>query len=140
MIDDPARYEFLTCGECGIRFAAPKHFIQARRDGDQRAKNFYCPNGHSRVFRESEVDRLRRERDNLIQQTARIEDDRAAAWRAEAAATAAKKKAEAALKRTINRAGAGICPCCKRHFLGLALHMRNKHPGIVPMAAKTKRG
>jgi hypothetical protein len=129
MVDDFTQYEFLTCGKCGIRFAAPRHFIGARRAGDQGVTDFYCPNGHCRVFRETETDRLRHERDNLRQQMARVEDERAEA-------IAARQKAERELKRTQTRAGAGVCPCCNRSFRSLALHMKNKHPEVVPMQVK----
>lgn len=137
MIDDPALYEFHTCGECGIRYAVPKKFLDSRREErlSGQTKGWWCPNGHRWSFTETDNDRLRRERDILKQQIARVEDDRAAAWRAEEAATAAKKKAEAALKRTMNRAGAGVCPCCNRSFVALARHMKTRHPDVVPMAA-----
>lgn len=132
----PEEFEFLTCGNCGIQFAAPRTFIAARRAGDQGVSTFYCPNGHRLSFRDSEVDKLRRERDNLKQQIARVEDERSAAWRAEVAATEARRKAERELKKTLNRAGAGVCPCCHRNFVALARHMKTKHPDVVPLQAK----
>jgi NMD protein affecting ribosome stability and mRNA decay len=123
-----------TCGECGIQFAAPRWYFQARRDGDQNVKTFYCPNGHPRAFVESENVKLRRERDRLIQQAARLEDERRAAERA-----AAKERQER--QRLEKRIGAGVCPCCSRTFQQLARHMKNKHPEVpfVPQIKVAKK-
>ena len=33
-----------TCAECGVKFGAPKHFIDTRKTTHN---TFYCPNGHS---------------------------------------------------------------------------------------------
>ena len=50
--------EHHQCGECGISFGMPASFLATlREDG----KSFYCPNGHCRVFRPSEAQRLRDE-------------------------------------------------------------------------------
>jgi hypothetical protein len=136
VIDPFADYSFLTCSECGIRWGMPQHFVNTRRENRDergRSKNFYCPNGHSQIFKETEADKLRRERDLLKQQIARVEDERTAAWRAEEVATLARRKAEAQLKRTMSRAGAGVCPCCNRTFQQLTRHMQSKHPEIVPL-------
>jgi hypothetical protein len=124
MIETLSDYEFLTCGECGIKWGMPRWFVETRRKGDQKSRNYYCPNGHCRVFKETENDRLRRERDQLKQDAARLEDERAAA-------VAAQKKAEKELKRTFRRATAGVCPCCHRSFQALVRHMKTKHPGVV---------
>lgn len=127
------------CPSCGIKYAAPKYFFKARRDGDQGVKNWWCPNGHSLSFTISQNDTLRRERDLLKQQIASVEDERAAAWRAAAEAAADRKKVERELKRTLNRAGAGVCPCCNRTFQSLARHMKNRHPEIAVINDQTKR-
>ena len=135
LIDD---YEFLICGECGIRWGMPRRFVEVRRAGGEACtpRSFYCPNGHVRVFRETDNDKLRRERDRLKQDAARLEEERNAAWQAEQRAVEARRKAESELKRTVSRAGGGVCPCCNRTFSQLARHMANKHPEIVPIAKK----
>lgn len=108
------------CGECGIAWSAPKAFMdECRKQG--AAKSFYCPNGHARVFRESEADKLRRERDLLKQQLACRDDDIAAE----------RKRLQAEQKKTKKlqtRAAAGTCPCCHRTVRQMALHMKTKHP------------
>lgn len=117
-----------TCGECGIEWAMPVKFVQARREDK---KNFYCPNGHCRVFRESETDKLRRERDRLKQDQARYEqrlkDTRDRAEYAERRVSAAKGQ----ITRLKNRAAAGVCPCCTRTFVNLQRHMASKHAGFT---------
>lgn len=115
-----------VCPICGIEYAAPEVFFKAKSDGVQGAsRGWYCPNGHNLVFTEREVDRLARERDNLKQQMARVEDEKRAAERQAAAA-----RAETA--RIKKRVGAGTCPCCKRTFANMARHMKTKHPEILP--------
>lgn len=127
------QYEFRCCPKCGIEYAAPKTFMEECKKDPSII--FHCPNGHPRHFSESEADRLRRERDSLKQQTARLEDEaRQERKRAE--------KAEAATKRLKKRAAAGNCPCCKRSFSNMARHMQTKHPefraeavNVVPLKA-----
>jgi ssDNA-binding Zn-finger/Zn-ribbon topoisomerase 1 len=114
-------FEVMRCGECGERFALSKPFYDDRkRDGNI----WYCPNGHPRVFREPELDVLRRERDLLKQRLARKDDELAAARRDEERAV---KKA----RRLEKRASAGTCPCCNRTFMQMSRHMKTKHPDFV---------
>lgn len=116
----------LNCGECGINFCAPSHWVEVRRDRGDHGKEFHCPNGHARVWNTPTIDKIRQERDRLKQQTARLEDEvREANQRAELEAKRAariKKRAEAAL-----------CPCCNRHFSQIERHMKSKHPEVVKM-------
>ena len=125
--------EWHVCPSCGIRYAAPAYFFQARRSGDQGVQNWFCPNGHRLSQKETEVDRLRRERDGLIQDAARIEDEHREAIRAERKKT---KEAQAEARRLLNRATKGVCPCCNRSFVKLAQHIKTKHPGVVPLKQK----
>ena len=124
----------MVCGDCGIKFAVPDHFYSERK---QTGKNWYCPNGHIRVFRETDVDKMRRERDMAIQQRARAEEE---AKRQERL----RMKAEGETKRLKKRAAAGTCPCCQRTVVQMARHMKDKHPefvakettNVVPINAK----
>ena len=114
-----------VCAACGIEFSMPAHFVNTRRkDG----KSFYCPNGHSQHYAESEADKLRRERDRLKQEQAWYEDrlkhHREERERAERSASARK----GVITRMKKRAAAGVCPCCNRTFQNLASHMATKHP------------
>lgn len=129
MADAPKDFfEVQDCINCGVRFGVPFGFTQYRRD-DKRA--FYCPNGHSMSYRESDLDVMRRERDRLKQENARLAQE--ANENAEAA-----RRAEAEAVRLKKRAGAGVCPCCNRTFKQLADHMKRKHPEVVPISAGAK--
>lgn len=126
MVDD---LEFHTCGECGIRFGAPKTFFDARRADSKMS--WHCPNGHVRVFRESEADKLRRERDRLKQETARLEQG--IQWQREQR-EAAERRVSAArgqITKLKKRAANGVCPCCNRTFVDLQRHMATKHSGFL---------
>lgn len=118
-----------TCGECGITWAQPERFTkQKQTDGS----TFYCPNGHPRVFRETDVEKLRKEMQAQIDRK-----ERERAWAAEARdryrqeAEDTKRRLSAAkgqLTKTKNRIAGGVCPCCNRSFADLHRHMSTKHP------------
>jgi phage/plasmid primase-like uncharacterized protein len=99
---------------------------------------FYCSYGHPLVFMEgeSDLDKMRRERDRLAQQLAqrddRIREEREARETAERRAAAAR----GLVTKIKNRVGHGVCPCCNRTFSDLARHMAGKHPGYVAEAAE----
>ena len=131
------RHVVSQCIRCGVWHTIPALSYES----DLRLGGYhYCPNGHCYGWKtgteQAEQEAIRRERDLLRQQIARVEDERSAAWRVAADATAARKKAEGELKRNLNRAGAGVCPCCNRSFVALTRHMKSRHPEIVPMQAK----
>lgn len=122
---------FFTCPKCGVWSAAP---VEVERLARQRpGLSVFCCNGHSMVFLEgeSEADKLRRERDQLVQRLAQKDDDirhqRERAERGERQLSAARGQ----ITRIKNRAAKGVCPCCNRHFTNLERHMHTKHPGYV---------
>ena len=50
-------FTHMMCGKCGIEFYVPSFWQREKKDtGD----GWFCPNGHSRVYRESEADKQRR--------------------------------------------------------------------------------
>lgn len=107
-------YEVTSCSVCYVDLVAPEDFLERRRkDG----RSFYCLNGHSLGWKETEEDRLK-------QQLAQAE---ARAVSAEDQARAAKREAARQKKRAAN----GVCPCCKRSFVQLARHMKTKHPDFA---------
>jgi hypothetical protein len=121
MIDEEMEHQ--QCIVCGVHWLMPQYILRKRR---QDKTNFYCPNGHPQCFRESDADRLRRERDILQQQIARVEDEK----REQIERALRAEKETARLKK---RASAGVCPCCNRTFLNMQRHMKAKHPNIVPL-------
>lgn len=126
-------FECFECPECRINYWLPDGFRDERRK-DQRI--WWCPNGHQRWYAESEVDRLRRERDVLKQQMARAEEERDRAYRIQSEAVDARIKAERELRRVQRRAVAAVCPCCNRSFQNVARHMKTKHPNVTALTAK----
>jgi hypothetical protein len=119
------------CWKCGCQVMLPDELYSAAK----RTTNvsFFCAYGHKAIFPEGETEsaKLRRERDVLKQQQARLEDEAKQAW---ATATAQRKradKAERATKRLKKRASAGTCPCCSRTFSNMSEHMKRQHPTFV---------
>jgi hypothetical protein len=95
-----------------------------------------CPNGHQRgwVKGEEEIERekIRRERDQLKQDAARLAEEIASA---NARAETAERKVQQAKRRAV----AGVCPCCTRTFVNVQRHMKSKHPNVVPLEQKAAR-
>lgn len=108
----------LTCGKCGIVFGLPKNFDDNNR---QNGGNWYCPNGHSRVYKESDVKKLERQ---LVREQSR-HDQTKANLRNSKLSLVAEKGHRTRLK---NRIKNGVCPCCNRTFQNLQRHMKTKHP------------
>lgn len=111
----------LCCGACGIEFYVPTFWYKARKEKGESEKKFYCPNGHCRVFSESDLDVTRRERDRLAQRLAQRDDE----LKAKERQLVAQKAIATKLKK---RASAGVCPCCNRTFTNMARHMETQHP------------
>jgi hypothetical protein len=121
--------EMMNCGECGIQFAVPSAWIAIRRRGTENEhRGFTCPNGHTRVFQETEVERLRRELAAKEEQLAREREAKERAEKEALGQRLAAGRARAETKRIRTRVAAGMCPCCKRSFVQLRRHMENKHP------------
>src|SRR5262245_61380364 len=94
-------YTEIRCGRCGIVFYVPEHW---RSDKQETHEGFYCPNGHCRVYQESEADRLRRqlkEKETSLQ------------WEQNRNASLSRRlKQEAGKHRALRaRVKAGVCPC-----------------------------
>lgn len=131
------RHVVSQCKGCGVWFTIPELVYQARQE--QGGFN-YCPNGHAwgwktgaekeaEAQRQAEHDEMRRERDRLKQDAARLAEE-IAAQRVRA------EMAEREAARMRRRVSAGVCMCCNRSFLNLRRHMAVKHPDIVPREQK----
>ena len=111
---------------CGTPFSLPTRLYDvATRDGTE----FFCPLGHSNVFKEPEADKQRRRAERAEQIVAR-KDDELRELEGRRRATLAQV---AKLKK---RASAGMCPACRRTFPNMARHMKHQHPGFVENGAK----
>ena len=132
----------VTCHRCNEVFGlADETDATLRRSGH----TFYCPWGHPGVYSrgETEADKLRRERDRLKQETARLADEVRMAWNTvddqHQQKEAARRSASAyrgQLTKIKNRVGRGVCPCCNRTFENLQRHMASKHAGFVAEEVK----
>jgi hypothetical protein len=114
------------CAECGCNFGVPGDFLTCRRN-DKR--DFYCPNGHVLSYRQSEAEKLRLERDRLLQSLAQKEDELKDLENRRRAALGQVTKLR-------NRVGNGVCPCCTRSFTNLRRHMETQHPDFRAEAAE----
>lgn len=116
------RCEEYICITCGVPYTCPEAMMENQR---KIGGYHHCPNGHSQGWdkEDTEIAKLRRERDRLKQNEARLEDE----LRLERLQASKLKK----------RASAGICPCCTRTFSNMSRHMKTKHPdyNVVPLKA-----
>lgn len=117
-----------TCAACGTQhsFELSIYNVALQRAGEV---NIYCPYGHKWHYKpRKQIDEeaeTRRERDQLRQRIAQKDDEIAEANRRVSAA-------EGQVTRLRNRANAGLCPCCNRHFDNLQRHMATKHKDATP--------
>jgi hypothetical protein len=106
------------CVTCGMSYGFTADFDKRRRDD---GANFYCPRGHSQSFGDTTIAKLERQLAAEQKRAANLRDD----LQVEAAAHVQTKRK---LTRVIDRAHAGLCPKCNRHFVALERHMATKHP------------
>lgn len=132
---DGAQYALVTCPQCGMVSLIPRalHVVAYTRRPNVAV---YCPNGHGWHYTlgESDLDRIRRERDRARQGLAERDDLIAEQSRQLAALKAKAQAAAKDTKRLKKRAGAGVCPCCSRHFVQMERHMKTKHPTFAAEA------
>ncbi len=120
-----------TCCRCKTPFAMDEATHTAANRGKESFQ-FYCPYGHSQhyVTGDSELDIMRRDRDRLKQQMAE-RDDRIKELKGERDHETARVTAyKGRVTRLKNRAAAGLCPCCNRHFDNLQRHIASKHKDV----------
>jgi len=108
----------MECGECGVHFCVTGPFHRERRE---RKLAWHCPNGHQRVYGETDAERLKRELAAKEQELAREREQVARRDRALAAS-------RGQLTKIKNRIQNGVCPCCRRSFQNLMRHMSTQHP------------
>jgi len=107
----------MICGECGCEFAIPEDM---RAEKQRNGGSWMCPNGHSRIYKESDAVKFKRLYEQEQREAASLRETAAAAKRAQ-------QKAEKKIEQIKKRTAAGICPCCNRTFSQLAKHMHAKH-------------
>lgn len=117
-INKTVQYEYMHCGECDMDFAVPDEFYKKRKEDGER---WYCPRGHCRVFRDSDLERTKKALNE-----AQLRNNKLATELMNARNEADKvKKAKRKLEVRIEK---GVCPCCNRTFANIQRHMATKHP------------
>lgn len=102
---------------CGHYVAIPEvRWEHLEATGEQ----FYCPYGHTAVYKDTEVARLKKE---LVQ----AQEVANSARQRETTANLMLDAERKATKRLLKRVEAGVCPNCHRSFQQLARHMVSKH-------------
>ena len=116
---------WLECGECGAPIALTQTHYNMAKEG---RRNWYCPNGHCRIFVETEATKLKKQLDKekKRREWAEAQRDRAREHAEHETRRASAYKGH--LTRTKKRVGNGVCPCCNRTFTNLGRHMQSKHP------------
>ena len=124
-------FRMMICPTCGIAYCTPERFMTERQT---EGGNWYCPNGHSLQFRETETSKLRKQIESKEFQLAQA-NNRAASL------ADSLKKTEAAKKRLAKRLESGVCPVpgCKRHFTNLQRHISTEHKGVAIEAPDQKQ-
>ena len=121
----PVKFTAFDCANCGVPFAVTEDFEERRRkDG----KGFYCPNGHSNVFGETEADKVRKE---LAQAQERLAAEKGWSQHLTESLHSEQRSHSATkgqLTKTRKRIQGGVCPDCNRHFTNVERHMATKHP------------
>ncbi len=115
----------ITCGICKQPFAVIESKYNRCKD---RGESFFCPDGHSLVFTETEKQRLEKEleKEKKRREWAEINaKDNYVMFKVEERRSRALKGVNTKIK---NRIGNGVCPCCSRTFQNLQNHMKSKHP------------
>lgn len=108
----------MECCSCGTAFVLTN--AKYRRCKDEK-ESFYCPNGHSQSFVQSEIQKLQKQID---QEKRNVAYERDRAERHLKSSTALKGE----ITKLKNRIGNGVCPCCNRSFQNLKRHLECKHP------------
>lgn len=130
---EAARSVGLNCYLCGTAFWIERE-LYVQRKNDRRT--FWCPNGHDQHFvgETAEQVRIKELERQVATERANAESHRRQRQWAETRAKGANiqaGKAKAALRRTVERVHAGVCPHCNRTFKQLAAHMQAKHKSEV---------
>lgn len=99
---------------------------------------FFCAYGHSQYFciGESELEKMRRERDRLAQRCAERDDEIRRQRELREGTERQLSATRGVVTRIRNRVGKGVCPCCNRTFSNLARHMIGEHPDFAAQAAE----
>jgi predicted RNA-binding Zn-ribbon protein involved in translation (DUF1610 family) len=106
------------CPVCGVVYGLSEKYADNKRD---RGGSYYCPNGDSLSWTETEADKLKRQ--------LKFAKDQAASALARAdGAEASLRTTKGHVTRLRKRVIAGECPFCGQHLRDLARHVGRVHP------------
>lgn len=125
LVDKHTDLEVTDCPSCGVDFALPARLLRERRE---KGGSFWCPNGHSLSFTDTELEKLRKRTKSLDAQLTSTRDQRDAARADRDAVDRSRTALRGVITRERNRVGRGVCPCCNRTFAELGRHMQSQHP------------
>lgn len=124
-IESTTVLETTICPTCAMQFAMPERFLKERRsDG----KNFYCPSGHGQAFNDSEIEKLKKQ----LQQVNAAKDQVHAELRDTTKKLRAQKGQVTKSRNQLARLKSGLCPCCDQQFTDLKTHIAAEHPDFIP--------
>jgi hypothetical protein len=117
----------LTCASCGVVFGITSEYEAARRED---ARTFHCPNGHTLSWKESEADRLKKERDSAIRQRDWANQREQATRDQLQASERSLRATKGHITRLRNKIANGVCPVpgCHRYFENVHRHITGQHP------------
>ncbi|WP_341896421.1 hypothetical protein [Sphingobium sp. YR657] len=120
----------ITCYRCSVPFGLERTSYEHLKRSSQE---FHCPYGHKQHFvaGKSEAEKLREQLDEERRRRQRVEQDRAYHIEARESAERSARAFKGQVTRLRNRAKAGVCPCCNRHFSQLERHMASQHPDFT---------
>lgn len=122
-----------SCGVCSIRFAMPEDLERRAREQGKAFDGFYCPQGHTLIYRDGENDRLKRELASAESRNTHLGDQ------LHASIEEAEKIRLQVLKDR-HRIANGVCPCCQRSFENVRRHVQGQHPEYDLMALPDRVG
>ena len=122
------------CCKCKCQMWLPRDLYEAARHSP--AISVFCAYGHSQHYPagETELDKMRRERDLLAQRIAQKDDEIGTERNLRYAADRQAVAARGQVTKISKRVAKGVCPCCNRMFENMARHMKSKHPGFAEAA------
>jgi len=115
------------CHKCGTAVGLEWALYRNLQD-EGPSGTFYCPNGHAACFRETEVDRLRREVEQKAKRITELSCEVSSERNLKMEARTQQRRFATMASNLKKRAKAGVCPCCKRTVSQMANHMRTQHP------------
>jgi hypothetical protein len=126
--------ETLTCGDggCGIVFAVPQVWVNARR---RDHNSWYCPNGHQRYFpNKSEEEKLREALASANGNLSYYKEGYQRRGRENEQLERSLRAQKAVNTRMKRRVTNGVCTACHRSFANVQRHMEKQHPDQVVSA------